>query len=135
MMAEERVRSTIDPALASRILKSVPMQEAFMFFTDMGQYTGESSSSLTDFFKKLTKIPLKSIDFHFKRGDFEKWIREVLGDEFLANEISKIDRTIHGEELRTTIQSIVKRRLDQLEFVLFQRTSTTLFSVSKKEGQ
>jgi len=39
------------------------------------------------------------VGFHFDRGDFEKWIRETLGDVHLANEIHKIKQTIQDEEL------------------------------------
>jgi len=117
MAVEKRTKSRIDPELASRILRTVSIPEAFLFFTDIGQYTGEFAPCLADFLEKLEKIPLKSIEFHFKRGDFERWIRETLGDECLADEISKIDRSTLGEELRTTIRKIVKRRLDQLKAV------------------
>ena len=116
------VKSRIDRELASRILRIVPIPEAFLFFTDIGQYNGEFAPSLADLCEKLKTTPLKSIEFHLKRGDFERWIRETLGDEYLANRISKIDRSTHGEELRTTIQRIAKNRLDQLKATTMNRT-------------
>lgn len=119
--------SRVDPALASRVLREVATHEAFKFFTDVGQDTGETTDSLTGFLKKLDDIPLKSIDFHFKRGDFEKWIREILTDRYLANRISKIDRKTCGEELKTKIQKIVKKRLERLNSIMFHRTSSSLF--------
>ena len=85
-----------------------------MFFTDVGQYTGEFAASLADFLGKLDKVPLKSIEFHFERGDFERWIKDILGDEHLAKMISEIDRQNHGEKLRATIRGIVRIRLQQL---------------------
>jgi hypothetical protein len=115
IVTEKRTRNTIDPELASRIHRTVALPEAFLFFTDIGQYTGELAQSLADFLEKLEKIPLKSMEFHFKRGDFERWIRETLGDYYLANRMNKIDRSTQGEELKTTIQIIVKRRIDQLK--------------------
>jgi len=124
------VTSEIDPALASSILRTVPIQEAFMFFRNIDKYTGENASSLSEFLEQLMKVQLKSIEFHFKRRDFERWIRLILNDKYLANEISNIDRTMQGEDLRTIIHRMVKKRLDQLKYILFQRTSTTLF---KKE--
>jgi len=60
----------------------------------------------------LEKILLKSIGFHLKRGDFERWIRETLGDEYLANEINKIDRSTEGEELGRILQRMVEARLN-----------------------
>jgi len=115
-------KSRINRELASRILRIVPIPEAFLFFMDIGQYNGEFAPSLADLCEKLKKIPLKSIEFHFKRGDFERWIRDTLGDEHLANRISKIDRSTHGEELRTTIHRIVKNRLDQLKVATMAKT-------------
>jgi hypothetical protein len=122
MAAKKEVKSKIDPNSASRILRTVPIPEAFLFFTGIGQYNGEFAHCLADFSAKLKKIPLKSIEFHFKRGDFERWIRETLSDEHLANGISKIDRSTQGEELRTTIQRIVKNRLDQLKAATMPKT-------------
>jgi len=115
-------KSRINRELASRILRAVPIPEAFLFFEGIGQYNGEFAPSLADFCEKLKKIPLKSIEFHFKRGDFERWIRETLGDEHLANGISKIDRSTQGEELRTTIERIAKKRLDQLKAATMTKT-------------
>lgn len=121
MAAKKKAKSRIDSDLASRIPRTVPMSEAFLFFTDIGQYEGEFARSLLDFSEKLKTIPLKSIEFHFRRGDFEKWTRETLGDEHLAKRISKIGISKHGEELRTTIQGIVKSRLDQLRAATITR--------------
>jgi hypothetical protein len=115
-------KSRINRELASRILRTVPIPEAFLFFTDIGQYNGEFAPSLADLCEKLKKIPLKSIEFHFKRGDFERWIRDTLGDEHLANRICEIDRSTHGEELRTTIQRIAQNRLDQLKAATMAKT-------------
>jgi len=115
MDAKKRAKTGIDSDLTSRILRTVPTCEVFLFFTDIGQYEGEFASSLFDFREKLKTIPLKSIEFHFKRGDFERWTGETLGDEYLTKTLSKIDRSTQGEELRTTILGILKSRLDQLK--------------------
>jgi len=104
----------IDPESASKILRTVPPEKSFLFFTDIGQYVGEFAQSLEDFYEKISVVPLKSLDFHFKRGDFEKWIRGTLGDAYLADRISRINKSIQIEKLRTTLKRIVKRRLNQL---------------------
>lgn len=116
-MVAKRARRKIDPELASRILRTVPMHNAFLFFTDVGKYTGEFASSLTDFLEKLNKIPLKSLEFHFGRRDFEKWVKGTLGDEYLAKRIGKIDRLIQGEEIRKALQKTVQNRLSQLKLL------------------
>ena len=109
------IGQTVSAELASKILRTVSITEAFHFFTDIGQYNGKSAASLVDFSEKLKTVPLKSIEFHFKRGDFERWTRETLGDEYLANEIDRINKSVHGEALRTAIQETVESRLDSLK--------------------
>ena len=66
----------------------------------------------------MKTIDVKSVDFHFKRRDFQKWIRETLGDIALTNEINKIKKSIHGEELRDKIFQTLERRLTELKKLL-----------------
>ena len=115
MVARKSVEKTISAELASKILRTVTMTEAFHFFTDIGQYDGKSAVSLADFAEKLKIVQLRSIEFHFRRGDFERWIRETLGDEYLANGIGRIDKSDKGEALRTAIQRTVENRLRYLK--------------------
>ena len=90
-----RVRKPKDEKIASKILRRVPYNSAFYFFTDVGQYSGKSVISLRDFCQRMKIIDVKSVDFHFKRRDFQKWIRETLGDKDLTNEINKIRKETH----------------------------------------
>jgi len=85
--------------LVTKILSTVTPKDAFYFFTSIGQYSGIYANSLVCFCNKLETVDKKSVGFHFDRGDFEKWIRETLGDVHLANEIHKIKQTIQDEEL------------------------------------
>ena len=101
--------------IASKILRTVPYNEAFHFFTDIGQYSGQFAASLADFCQKMETIDIKSVNFHFKRRDFEKWIKETIGDVALASEINKINKSIQGEELRVKICQTVERRLTELK--------------------
>ena len=91
------------------MLETVVLSESFLFFTDQGQYSGQYASSLSDFVQKLNGVPLKSVEFHWARGDFSKWIKDIFGDESLANRIDQIDKSIKGEELRNTIKRIVEK--------------------------
>jgi len=61
----------------SKILRTLPRDKAFYFFTSIGNYTGKSASSLEEFVKKILDVNIKSLEFHFYRGDFEKWIAET----------------------------------------------------------
>jgi len=108
-------RSKIDLETASTILRNVSIQESFLFFTNVNQYIGEFAQNLEDFYGRISSVPLKSLDFHFGRGDFERWIRGTLGDAYLADRISRVNKSIKGEKLRTTLKRIVKRRINQLK--------------------
>jgi hypothetical protein len=100
--------------VTNELLKTVPIQQAFLFYTDIGEYTGIYADNLTDFHKKIDTIPLASIDFHFKRGDFVKWVRDTLGDEQLAVKINSVNTSITPRKIKTSLKRTVKRRLNQL---------------------
>lgn len=100
---------------ASKRLKIVTLQESFLFFTDHDQYTGQYASSLDDFAQKLNDVPLKSVEFHYARGDFSKWIKDIFGDEFLANRIDHVGKSLKGVELRNAIKRIVEKRVNELK--------------------
>jgi hypothetical protein len=101
--------------LVSRIQRSVPEQEGFHFYLAIGEPTGEIAVSLADFVKKLETIDVRSVNFHFPRKDFEKWIRGVIGDAELALRIGRIRLGIQGEALRNEIVRVVKVRLNELK--------------------
>ena len=99
----------------SRILRALPREKAFYFFTSIGNYTGENASSIKEFMDKISEVNVKSLEFHFHRGDFEKWIAEVLEDKELAEEIRKLQRHgLTGDELRIQLYISVSRRYNHL---------------------
>ena len=69
------------PSSAARILRKLSRKNAFYFFTSIGNYTGENAASLEEFVKKIVEVDIKSLEFHFHRGDFQKWMAEVLEDQ------------------------------------------------------
>ncbi len=96
-------------------LKNVPREKAFYFFTSIGNYTGESATSLKEFMEKINEVNVKSLEFHLYRGDFEKWINEVLEDTVLAEEIGKLkEANLTGESLRNQLYMTVARELKRL---------------------
>jgi len=99
----------------SKILRTLPREKAFYFFTSIGNYTGENAASLKEFVEKINEVNIKSLEFHLYRGDFEKWISEVLQDEELAEEIRKIQKfNLTGDALRNQLYTTVSRRLKLL---------------------
>ena len=64
--------------------------------------------------------------------DFERWLRQVVGDDKLADQIATVNSTkrkLKGEALRKRILTITERRLKQLKKIT-DEDSTTL---KKKE--
>jgi len=101
---------------SSRTLRNVLREEAFYFFTSIGNYTGESASSLEEFMNKIKEINIKSLEFHLYREDFEKWIAQTLGDAKLADEIKGLrNLKFVGNALRDRLYSVVSRRVRELK--------------------
>jgi len=98
-----------------KALKTVPREKAFYFFTSIGNYTGESASSLKEFMEKINEVNVKSLEFHLYRGDFEKWVAEVLEDKELAERICKLRQSNYlGNILREKLYVIVSKRFKEL---------------------
>lgn len=99
----------------TKILRTVPREKAFYFFTSIGNYTGLSTASLKEFAERMNEVSVKSLEFHLYRGDFEKWLDEVLNDTQLAEEIRRLRRiNLAGEALRNQLYTVASRRLKRL---------------------
>jgi hypothetical protein len=108
-------KSVITKLTAEKILATVPYGNGFHFFESIGQYTGETAVSLAVFARVVEIIPIESIDFHFKRADFQKWIADTIGDTELATAIGHIEKELTGEPLRRRILEIINTRVRKLE--------------------
>lgn len=113
------VKSSVsNESLYSKVLRKVTEREGFHFYLGIGQPTGETAVSLADFLEKLENVNVQSVNFHYPRKDFEKWVLEVIGDTELASKLSMISRMhtgIKGEALRNQILRIVKVRLSEIK--------------------
>lgn len=99
----------------TKALKTVSREKAFYFFTSIGNYTGESASSLKEFMEKINTVNIKSLEFHLYRGDFEKWVAEVLEDKELAEEIGNLrPLNYSGKTLRENLLHLVAKRFKEL---------------------
>jgi hypothetical protein len=96
------------------ILRTLPFEKGFHFYIAPGNFTRETATSLDAFEKKLQVAPADSVNFHFQRGDFQKWIEDTLGDYELARRISSIKRTLPVEDLRKELLAIVQTRITNL---------------------
>ncbi|MEM3640974.1 MAG: DUF5752 family protein [Candidatus Bathyarchaeia archaeon] len=100
---------------SAKVLKTVPREKAFYFFTSIGNYTGENASSLKEFMEKINEVNTKSLEFHLYRGDFEKWINEILEDKKLADEISRLrGLNYSGYVLKEQLYTIVAKHYKEL---------------------
>jgi hypothetical protein len=99
-------------------LRVVPDAQGFHFYKDVGDYCGVSVHSLGEFADALQYICSEAIVFHFERGDFQNWIRGVIGDAELAQVIDDIkmcERHFAAESCRKEIVERVNVRILQLE--------------------
>jgi len=106
-----------DQPKAQKLLGSVPYEGGFHFYTALGKYTGITVNSLSEFAEKLQFVPVESVVFHFHRDDFQKWIRDVIGDEQLAKRLDELKHWpswSSEENLRKELVKTVQKRIAKL---------------------
>ena len=109
------LRKAVDKPQASKILRTVHNHEGFSFYKAIGDYTGKTATSLKDFAKILQVIEVQSVDFHFSRGEFRRWIQFILGDGYLSSRINRIPQDTRGEKLRIVLIKTVNERIIELK--------------------
>ena len=120
-------KSVLSELKTSRILRSLPRDKAFYFFTSIGNYTGESVASLEEFIKKILDVTVKSLEFHLYRGDFERWIAETVEDNVLASKINQLKALKPiGIDLRDRLYLIVSKHYETLKKPRLTSTKPTL---------
>jgi hypothetical protein len=110
----ERKRLQLEKKILE-ILRTVPYEKGFHFYTGLGYSTGKTATSLDSFDKILQVVAADSVIFHFQRGDFRKWIEDTLGDQVLAKRVSSIKPPVSAEELRKELLAIVQTRIKELK--------------------
>jgi hypothetical protein len=99
-------------------LRIIPHAQGFHFYTSVGDYCGVTVHSLEEFADALQYVCSEAIVFHFERGDFQNWIRDVIDDSELAKKIDDIkmcERHLAAEFCRKEIMERVNVRVLQLE--------------------
>jgi len=98
---------------------TLPEWKWFYFHEPDGRFLGRAAASLWEFRQAIGEVPLESLQFHLKRGDFEHWLLKVLHDEELARRVHKINnRDLEGEALRRALLSVVIDRYEELEALI-----------------
>ena len=103
----------------TKILGTVTHEKAFFFYEDIGKPVGDFATSLTDLCSKINTVPSTSLSFHMKRGDFENWAKNAIGDSELSNRIAKVKKakTTWKNEviLRKKLYAAVRDRVTELQ--------------------
>jgi hypothetical protein len=106
---------SVPKGIAERILAPVSPDRAFLFYAEVDRPLNVSANSLRDFGTKVKEVDLVSLEFHLKRGDFEKWIY-MLGDAELVKSLMKLrESNLTGDRLRAELVRIVQTRVRQLQ--------------------
>jgi hypothetical protein len=108
----------IEVAKARRALSTVNYDCGFHFYTAIGDYTGVTAVSLQDLAEKMHSISLRSVRFHFERGDFQRWIRTLLCDSELAEIIGLIKPHFSDEALRREIIAKIEEHIARLKEIV-----------------
>jgi len=98
-------------------LASIAANEPFLFYTGVGvnHYTGTMVWTLKGLLNALQKVNVKSIEFHSRRRDFDKWAGISLRDKALAKELKKVRLSrLKGEKLRKSMLKVIKENFKKL---------------------
>jgi len=99
-------------------LRVVPHVQGFHFYRAIGCCIGVTSCSLEELSDAVQKVCSDAIIFHFERGDFQNWIRDVIGDTELAQRIDEIrlcSRQLSEGFCRKELVERINVRILQLE--------------------
>jgi alpha-amylase len=106
-------------------IATLTANEPFLFCTSMGEenFTGVMSWSLKGFIKALKTVDVKAVEFHNRRGDFERWAQHSLQDEDLSGQLKEIRASKQkGEMLKKAIINAAEKRFRKLS----QQVQTTV---------
>ena len=82
-------------------------------FTDNGRTIGPPARSLKQFVLLLPNTPARSLDGHVRRGDFSRWIADVVHDHRLATDVRKVEqryRLGHLDDVRQPMARLIEDR-------------------------
>ncbi len=116
---EDLISGTMDLDQIQKILGNVVYDKAFFFYEDIGKPTGDFAVNLSDFCNKINTMSPKVVAFHLKRGDFENWIQEIIGDSELSQRIKKLKTNKRASKkqtiLRNKLHATVRDRIAELK--------------------
>ncbi|MEM2876386.1 MAG: DUF5752 family protein [Candidatus Bathyarchaeia archaeon] len=117
---EVRLRTELERRGLSefRLLLPVPVEKAFTFYYEFARSTNFRARSLPELLNALKSVDSKSIMFHSKRGDFGRWVRQVVGDVKLADALDNVSAlNLTDEDLRKRLIEVIESRIKEVERV------------------
>ena len=82
------------------------------------------AGNLGELIERVRTLDLDVLTFHFERGDFVRWIRDVLHDKTLARWLDRLHAAeLSGEALRLALLDALGQRLRVLERLISSRAS------------
>lgn len=110
-LAETKDLHVVEPySLDERI----PPELGFKFAVGDGLYTGDIALSYSEFTELIGKVDSRSIAFHLYKGDFERWVNHVFGNEGkrIALKLKRLaSRTMSPDQLRSSLVRIFSAEL------------------------
>ncbi len=101
---------------ARMTMRRLPTEKGFTFFNGFASPTKFQVRSIKELYNILREIHVGPVQFHMERGDIERWIREVIGEDRLADELTIISKSgLKGEQLRVKLSEVVGARVKELE--------------------
>jgi alpha-amylase len=97
--------------------------DPFLFYEGPGErnFTGIRAWSLMGFLGAVQEVDPSLIEFHNRRGDFEKWASLSLRDEDFAKQLERLRLSgVQGKELRKSLIDVVRARLTRLRKICLQ---------------
>lgn len=103
----------------------IAANEPFLFYTGSSKenFTEVKVWSLMGLVDILQKVDIKSIEFHDRRRDFEKWAGFSLRDEKLAKKFEAVRVSgVQGEKLRQNLHQVANSRFVELRKIVKSAT-------------
>jgi len=97
----------------------LPASKRFYFHVNSDSGLPETAASLWEFREALEVLPVDTLRYHLERGDFERWLADVLHDKELSRRLRKLShRPMDDNALREALVATVADRYEELESLI-----------------
>lgn len=98
----------------------VPLPESKRFYFKVENHgLPQYAASLWEFREALAELPVRTLRYHLDRGDFYRWVNDIIHDRELARRLRKLThRPLKDDELRNALSETVSDRYLELESLI-----------------